>query len=179
MSIVRATALRTERLVAELPRRSDAEALHTILGDARVAATLWPGALGGARTLEQVRRMIANDREHWRTFGFGPWIVREGGRRGRVVGRVGLRTTMVTGDPEVEVGWVIAAERWNRGYATEMARATVATAFGDLGLTELVAFTLPTNHASQAVMRKTGFAYERRVEHAGLAHVLYRRSAGQ
>jgi RimJ/RimL family protein N-acetyltransferase len=42
---------------------------------------------------------------------------------------------------------------------------------------DLVCFTLTTNHASQRVMEKVGFRYERDVLHAGLPHVLYRLSA--
>lgn len=47
-----------------------------------------------------------------------------------------------------------------------------------LGLDEVVAFTLPTNLASRAVMERTGFTFAGDVEHAGLAHVLYRRRGG-
>ena len=49
-------------------------------------------------------------------------------------------------------------------------------AFDDLGLGEIVAFTLPTNVASRRVMDKSGFTFERKIEHAGLPHVLYRRA---
>ena len=52
-----------------------------------------------------------------------------------------------------------------------------AVAFDDLGLGEIVAFTLPTNIASRRVMEKSGFAYEREIVHAGLPHVLYRQAA--
>jgi ribosomal-protein-alanine N-acetyltransferase len=49
----------------------------------------------------------------------------------------------------------------------------VELAFGPLGLDRLVAFTLPDNVASRRVMEKSGFIYERHIEHAGLPHVLY------
>ena len=42
-------------------------------------------------------------------------------------------------------------------------------------LHELIAITLPDNHASRRVMEKASFAYDRDLEHAGLTHVLYRR----
>ena len=39
---------------------------------------------------------------------------------------------------------------------------------------DIVCFTLPTNRASQRVMEKVGFVYERDITHANLPHVLYR-----
>jgi hypothetical protein len=44
-------------------------------------------------------------------------------------------------------------------------------------LADVVCLTLPTNRASQRVMEKAGFGYERDVVHTGLPHVLYRITA--
>jgi ribosomal-protein-alanine N-acetyltransferase len=44
----------------------------------------------------------------------------------------------------------------------------------DVGLDELVAFTLPANVRSRRVMEKAGLGYEKDIVHAGLPHVLYR-----
>jgi RimJ/RimL family protein N-acetyltransferase len=43
-----------------------------------------------------------------------------------------------------------------------------------LKLPEIVCFTLTTNKASQRVMEKLGFKYERDIIHAHLPHLLYR-----
>ena len=64
--------------------------------------------------------------------------------------------------------------RWNEGLATELGAASLAVAFGPLGLADVVSFTLPDNRASRRVMEKLGFAFERDTIHAGLPHVLYR-----
>ena len=58
--------------------------------------------------------------------------------------------------------------------ATEMATAVVQYAFEELRVTQLVAYTLPTNVASRRVMEKCGFEYEKEIVHAGLRHALYR-----
>jgi RimJ/RimL family protein N-acetyltransferase len=50
----------------------------------------------------------------------------------------------------------------------------VTVAFENLGMSDLVAFTLPINQASRRVMEKIGFSFERDIVHAGLPHVLYR-----
>jgi [ribosomal protein S5]-alanine N-acetyltransferase len=93
---------------------------------------------------------------------------------GQMVGQGGLQTTFVADCNEVEVAWAIVPERWGHGLATELAQAATGVAFDDLGLDQLVAFTLPDNVASRRVMDKSGFVFEREILHAGLPHVLYR-----
>jgi RimJ/RimL family protein N-acetyltransferase len=92
-----------------------------------------------------------------------------------MVGRGGLQYTDAIGGFAVEAAWTIAPERWGEGLATELALASVAVGFDVLGLHDLIAITLPDNVASRRVMDKAGFAYDRPIEHGGLAHVLYRR----
>ncbi len=96
---------------------------------------------------------------------------------GRFVGRAGLHNTHVGGNDEVELAYALMAEFWGKGLATEMAQEIVTVAFERLGMTDVVCFTLTTNRASQRVMEKARFEYERDVVHAGLPHVLYRITA--
>jgi RimJ/RimL family protein N-acetyltransferase len=120
--------------------------------------------------------MLVRDADHWKRHGWGAWVVRDAATRA-VVGRVGVETCDVGDGAEVEVAWMIAADRWGEGLATEMAREAVRVAFEVIGLSDLVAFTLPGNAASRAVMARLGFVHERDIERAGLPHVLYRLSA--
>ena len=46
--------------------------------------------------------------------------------------------------------------------------------FEELGLDNVVSFTLPSNDASRRVMEKLGFCYEKNCWYAELPHVLYR-----
>lgn len=92
-------------------------------------------------------------------------------------GYCGLRTIVMDGEDQVELLYAVISARWKRGLATEMARAVVRVGFESLSLAELVAFTLPTNHASQRVMQQAGLTYERDIIHVGLPHVLYRLTA--
>ena len=85
-----------------------------------------------------------------------------------------MRRASIEGREEVELGYRVAAARWGQGISTEMAEALVGVAREPLGLEEIVAFTLPYNVASRRVMEKVGFRYERDIEWAALAHVLYR-----
>ena len=83
----------------------------------------------------------------------------------------------------MEIGWRLATAYWGRGLATEGARRVLQHAFSELGLTEIVAFTVPANWPSRRVMEKIGmkhdpaedFDHPRLPEgHPLRRHVLYR-----
>jgi [ribosomal protein S5]-alanine N-acetyltransferase len=158
----------TLRMTAERLRPEHEDALLSLLGDPRVGATL-----GGVQDRAEVRDGLARHVAHWDREGFGYWLFRDR-RTGEVAGRGGLERKPVAGREEVEVGWTVAPERWGQGLATEMGHLAVHVAFDHLGLEEVVAYTLKVNAASERVMHKLGFRYERDIEYAGLPHVLYR-----
>ena len=143
-------------------------------------ATLAPAGApnGGVLSDEETWRFLRRHLDHWDRHGYGLWAFRDK-TDGRFVGRAGLYSTHVGGHDEVELAYALMAEYWNRGLATEMAEAILRVAFERLGMTDLVCFTLTTNRASQRVMEKAGFEYEREVVHAGLQHVLYRITASE
>jgi len=147
------------------------EGLIALLGDPRVGATL-----GGVATPDDVDAQIASMARHWADRGFGWYAFHDRGS-GALVARGGPHATHVAGRDEVEIGWTVDPDRWGQGLATELGAASVAHAFGPLGLAEVVSFTLIENRASRRVMEKLGFAYEGETEYAGLPHVLYRLSA--
>jgi ribosomal-protein-alanine N-acetyltransferase len=72
------------------------------------------------------------------------------------------------------VAYALTREAWGKGYATEIARASLDVGFRLLGLQDIVAFALPQNQASRRVMEKVGFTYERDIIHDDIKHVLYR-----
>jgi RimJ/RimL family protein N-acetyltransferase len=75
-----------------------------------------------------------------------------------------------TGDPDdagvVEIGYEIAPEHQNRGYATEAARAMIDYAFAhaDARVAAVVAHTLAETNASNAVLRKAGMSFDAEVD---------------
>jgi RimJ/RimL family protein N-acetyltransferase len=86
--------------------------------------------------------------------------------------------------PCIEIGWRIAAQYWNRSYATEGARAVLTFGFETLQLDEIVSFTTAGNMPSRRVMEKIGMKHDEAddFDHPLLAaghplqrHVLYRR----
>ena len=158
-------------MICERLRLEHAAELMVLLRDPRVARTAWAKSTPPTETdvMSSLQRML----EHWHSHGFGLWLLRDRAT-GTMVGRGGLEYTRVGGDEEVEIAWAIVPSRWGQGLATELARASIDVAFDRVGLDQLVALTLLHNVPSRRVMEKTGFVYERDVEHAGLPHALYR-----
>jgi RimJ/RimL family protein N-acetyltransferase len=160
----------TSRLAGRRPEPGDLAAWQRIWTDARVDEDVWPEAL---RTADRAQTFLRDAIAHWERWGFGPWTMLLGGEP---VGYAGMRHDEVAGRPEIEVMWFVDPDHWGHGYATELARETVRVAFEVLELDSVVAQTVAGNAASRAVMKKLGMAYEGDTVHAGLPHVLYRRT---
>ncbi len=62
-----------------------------------------------------------------------------------------------TGRPDIEVGYWLHPQFWNRGYATEITIACVNWAFSHLSIQHIFGAAHPNNHASQRVLQKAGF----------------------
>ncbi|MHB8658814.1 MAG: GNAT family N-acetyltransferase [Solirubrobacteraceae bacterium] len=163
---VQTASLVCERLVPGHERE-----LARLLQDPQVARTNF--ADGRPPSDRVVTRLLAGKILHWERHGIGLWLARDRAN-GELAGWGGLQRTAIENIEELEVGWAIIPERWNRGLATELARAAVSVAFEQLGSQGVIAFTLAQNIASRRVMEKSGFDYERDILHAGLPHVLYR-----
>lgn len=105
--------------------------------------------------------LIVRLEDRWRGDGIG-FAAAERRADGAFVGMVGLSRVRFAPtaplDGAVEVGWRLARAHWGEGYATEAARGWLAHGFGAMGLDEIVAFSVPENRASQAVMRRLGMA---------------------
>jgi RimJ/RimL family protein N-acetyltransferase len=159
----------TARLVGTRITPADLDRLRTLYQDPRVAETL-----GGLRDDEWVADRLAFEVGHWERHGFGAWIFRERGSGG-LVGRGAVRHAQALDGDQIELGYALVPECWGAGLATEMAGAMAAVARDELGLPEIAAWTLTTNRASQRVLEKVGFTYERDFEWADLPHRYYRR----
>jgi RimJ/RimL family protein N-acetyltransferase len=174
-----APVLRTERLVLRGWRPPDREAFAAMNADPRVMEH-FPGTMTRAESDAHADRVD----EHFAEHGFGLWAVQAPGVAD-FIGFVGLSvpTFQAHFTPCVEIGWRLAFEHWGRGYSSEAATAALGFAFGDLGLDEVVSFTVPDNLRSRQVMGRLGMrrSPEDDFQHPAMPeghplrpHVLYR-----
>src|SRR4028119_1659562 len=113
----------------------------------------------GPRRSARAPRRPARPPTDWRAYFFAH------PRRRALVGNGGF-----AGDPDdsgvVEIGYEIAPEHRNRGFATEAARAMIGYAFAhaDARVEAVVAHTLAETNASNAVLRKAGMSFVAEVD---------------
>jgi len=166
----------TERLTAARLRPQHLSDYVRLFQDVRVMATLSPD--GKPLPAQEVARWLQLSLDQWDRHHYGYWAIRAKDGN-RFVGRAGLKNVDALGKNEVELAYAILPEFWGQGLATEISTAILELAFKTIGLTEVVCFTLTTNFASQRVMKKVGFQFEREGVHAGLPHVFYRLTSAQ
>jgi len=144
--------LRTVRMILRRWRDEDLEPYAALNADPRVME-YFPSTLSREQSDEHAAQIRAAMDEH----GFGLWAVEVPGVSS-FIGFVGLSIPRFEAPfmPCVEIGWRIAHEQWDRGYATEGARAALDVAFGELALPEVVSFTSITNDRSRRVMERVG-----------------------
>jgi len=171
--------IETKRLILREWRPEDLAPFAEINRDPRVTECL-PKPL----TERETEAMVEKIGKHFKKHGFGLFACEEK-ESGKWIGFVGLNVPdfQAPFTPCVEIGWRLAFDAWNRGYATEAARATLRAAFGRYELKEIVAFTVPANRRSIRVMEKLGMLRDWRGDfqhpkfpqgHPLSLHVLYR-----
>ena len=166
------SVVETSRLIGRLPALEHLDEFAALMAAPRVAETMWPGDLGGPRTREQSETWLRKDIAHWEVHDLGVWLAFERSTD-QLVGRIGARVTLIEGEMEVELAWIVHPDHWGQGYAAELA-APARDLVYSRGVGSVIALTQPFNTASLRVMEKLGMTYERDVTHADLPHVLYR-----
>jgi RimJ/RimL family protein N-acetyltransferase len=172
-------ALRTARLILRPWRDADLEPFAAMAADPEVMAHL--GQPPGRAASDALAQRI---RDHIATHGYGYWAVELPGAA-PFIGFVGLRKVAFVArfTPAIDLGWRLARAHWGCGYASEAAAAAIAFGFGRLGLSEVVAYTVPANQRSRAVMRRLGMRHSEADDfdhpllpagHPLRRHVLYR-----
>jgi RimJ/RimL family protein N-acetyltransferase len=143
--------IRTERLLLRRWRDADRAPFAAMNADPAVREH-YQGLASREVSDAYVDRVMA----HWTEHGWGPWAVEIPGAV-PFIGYVGLwPAEFLPAGPAIEVGWRLAHQHWGQGYATEAALEALRFGFEDLGLDEIVSFTVPQNVRSVRVMERIG-----------------------
>jgi ribosomal-protein-alanine N-acetyltransferase len=150
--------LETERLFLRTWSLADAEeGFRRIWSDPEVMRYIGTGQPNA--DVEQSRAWLERMRAHQEQHGFCFWAVVEK-ESNQLIGSCGLGYQRDGGLP-IEFGYSLARDYWGRGLATEAARACLRYVFEHLSLAEIAASVDSRNVASQKVLEKIGFVYQR------------------
>jgi ribosomal-protein-alanine N-acetyltransferase len=91
----------------------------------------------------------------------------------RLIGYCGFFRQVVDETEEIEIGYRLHPEYWNRGLATEGARAVRDYAFEVLKLKRVISLIHPHNQASRRVTEKNGMMLEKETIFRGFPTLVY------
>ncbi len=91
----------------------------------------------------------------------------------RLLGYCGFFRQSVDEVEEIEIGYRLDPAYWNRGLATEAARAVRDYAFEVLRLERIISLIHPENHASRRVAEKNGMTLEKKTTFRGFPTLVF------
>lgn len=142
-----------ERLLLRWPTEADAEEIFARYGqDSQVSRYMsWKPHPSVSATREHIERWV-DDRQAGVSCS---WLLYPRGG-GPLLGSVGFRVK----EHLVQFGYCLARDVWGQGYATEAARAIVATALAGPAIWRVQAYCDVENRASARVLEKAGLTFE-------------------
>ncbi len=138
--------LKTERLVIKAYADDDQAAMTALLTDARIKKTYM---IPDLHTLEETAAVFEKLKRHSHSEEhYEKGIFADGGL-------IGFVNDVVMAGDQIEVGYAIHPDHWNRGFATEALLAVIDDLFSK-GYREITAAAFTANMASRRVMEKCG-----------------------
>jgi RimJ/RimL family protein N-acetyltransferase/catechol 2,3-dioxygenase-like lactoylglutathione lyase family enzyme len=140
--------IETERLILRFLTENDLDNLEQLNAEPDVRAFFPDGIQNREQTKKRMLELINNHKEH----NLPGFIISEK-ESNAFLGRCGFS---LLEDNQVEVGYLLHKNYWNKGYATEALNALLDWAKKNIKRQYIIAFS-PTRHiASQRVMQKCG-----------------------
>jgi RimJ/RimL family protein N-acetyltransferase len=128
-------------------------------------------------TYDETIAMIDRIQLHFEQHGFGLFAL-EDLSTCEFIGYTGFMIPSFTGyfTPCVEIGWRLRQISWNKGYATEAAKACLHYGFETLDFKKIFSFTSALNTRSEKVMQRIGMIKYGEFDHPNieLSHPLCR-----
>ena len=151
----RIESLETERLLLRPLRMSDAAAIFAYASDPEVSRNV---RFRTHRKIAESRAFLRFVMKRYRSGAEPVWGIELKADR-RVIGSIGM-VDWRRNHRRAEMGYALHRDSWDRGIATEAARAVVAFGFVKMDLNRIEAGCYPQNPASARVLEKCGFKFE-------------------
>lgn len=142
--------LETERLILRQYVQEDFDALKAILSDAETMK-FYPKPYDD----RGVQRWLDWSFDNYANLGFGLWAI-ERKDTGEFIGDCGITMQIINKKIVPEIGYHINKRHWNKGFATEAARACKQWAFENTSFRRLYSYMNAENTASSKVAEHNG-----------------------
>ena len=186
MNNIKIKEIETERLILKIPTMNEQKQLWNILKDEDINRYYFPTpdrifnkhnlSKSNINDLIEARKIFQeqlNDWDRQKTF-YEKKITNiqneENSQKftwsiflkdGTIIGQMTVQPhELYPNNPEIrDVGWFIATEHQNKGYATEMARAILDFMFNEVEIEKIITSAATINKGSWKLMEKLGFKY--------------------
>ena len=122
------------------------------------------------KNVEEAKEFLENYQDYNQN-GYGRWAVIHK-ETNKFIGWCGLKFGEM--ENETDIGFRFFEEEWNKGYATESAKACLNYGFEQLNLKRIIGRAMKENVASIKVLEKIGLEYESDSELDGKKAVIYK-----
>lgn len=158
--------LETKRLILKRIALSNFEDLLALRSDPEVMKYIGDGSI---QTKEEVENFIQSSLTsgYYEKYGLDFFSVYEK-ETGTFVGQAGLfHVGFNVNQSDIELAYRLHTKYWNRGYATELAKALIDYGFSKLSLPKIIAAVHPENERSRRVLEKAGMSYIGIIDYRG------------
>ena len=162
------------RLITETPRLklvelqdTDVEQIFLLTGNKKVME-FFPEILSYEETQQMVKKILY----YYAEYGYSFWkvLIKPDNQ---FAGIAGLLHQEIDNERETEISYRMLPEHWNKGYATEAAKACKEYAETKLSKKRLISLIRPMNQASIRVAIKLGARRAKSVHFSGKEHDVY------
>jgi RimJ/RimL family protein N-acetyltransferase len=156
----------TERLLLRELNINDAQSFYELNLNPNVIKYTGNSAF---EDLNEAKRFLENYSDYQKN-GFGRWAVINKSTQG-FLGWCGLKHDEML--DETDIGFRFFEHFWNKGYATESAKACINYGFEKLDLETIIGRAMKENSASIKVLEKAGLQYKKDFDFGGKEGVIY------
>lgn len=161
--------IESERLYARCYTMDDLDDFHRLNSDEEVMRYIRP-----VKDREQSEQFLKEIIAGYATGGYNLRLALLEQDTNTIVGSFVI--IPLTNTDDIQLGYALLTAYWGKGYATEIVKAGLDYAFNVLELASLAAITEAENVASQNVLLKNGFVFEKATEEGEKKVYQYRRA---
>ena len=158
--------IETKRLYLRELNVNDAKSFYQLNLDEEVMKYTGEEAF---KSIEESKKFLEKY-DQYKKYGIGRWAVINKENE-KFLGWCGLKFTEKLN--EYDIGYRFFRKHWNKGYATESAKACLDFGLNEFKMTKIIGRAMKANLASIRVLEKIGLVYDKNFDFEGHHGVIY------